>query len=152
MIPHDEDTHDMFGDDGLDETALTRNLDAVHDVDQRHWPKRLVEICDVIAATLMRRDGVEPQQAKRFAREIAAALAKYFGGMQIYLPCGKELELALRNEAIWNEFTGHNHDELVRRYRLTKVQIYNILERQRHLHVSRNQFSIPFEIRDASGN
>lgn len=140
----DDDTTDIFGDE-LDEEAIQRNLHQHDSTEVHHWPKRLVELIDVVTNTLVQKHSLELSDARHQARDVTIAIAQCWGGMQVYLPFGRTLTNAIRNKEIWNDFTGNNIDDLVRSYRLTKVQIYNILAQQRALHVTKNQFSIPFE-------
>lgn len=141
----DEDTRDIFGDE-LDDAAIQQNLGTQTFTESHHWPKRLVELIDVVTHTLVQKHSLSLPDARRQARDITIAIAQCFGGMQLYLPFGKTLELAVRNKAIWNDFNGSNIEQLVRTYRLTKVQIYNILAHQRALHVSEHQIAMPFEV------
>lgn len=139
---NDEDTHDMFGDALPNEGIPQFNRYALGDVDAHRWPKRLVELVDIITHVLVKTYGLEVQEAQCQARSVAMAIANYFGGMQIYLPFGAELKRAIRDKEIWNEFNGKNIPELVSRYKMGKSQIYLIIEQQRILHKSRIQPSL----------
>ncbi len=104
------------------------------------WPQALVDMLDVIAASLARELG-DQEQARRLAALAIRELAHYFGGRMTYLPRGDRLERALRDKAIWDAHDGRRTSvlELAARYRLTEQQIYAILREQRALHVRRVQ-------------
>lgn len=119
----------------LPEDALAHMDDA--DVRQA-WPRNLVAMVDVVMARL-RRLGVDDETARQHAAAAMHALSEYHGGRQFYLPKGDTLEIALRNKRLWDEFTGHNVEQLAERYGLTFVQVYNILREQRALHRKRVQ-------------
>jgi Mor family transcriptional regulator len=136
---NDADASDLFLDEPLDDAAILSHLDDLGSVDQRHWPQRLVELIDVVAECLVRKHSLDKAVAHGQARDIAIVIGRYFGGQQVYIPFGKELERAVRDKAIWNDYTGENIDALVPKYRLTKVMLYNIIRAQRRLHVDRIQ-------------
>jgi Mor family transcriptional regulator len=47
--------------------------------------------------------------------------------------------MAVRNNKVWNDFTGSNVEALMHKYDLTQVRIYAILKEQRHLHIKTKQ-------------
>lgn len=138
----DEEQLEILGADSFDDPSLLDHLGDLQQVDQRHWPRRLIELLDIIVACLQRLHRHDSEAAHAEARNITLALANYFGGEQIYIPRGKELERALRDKAIWNDYDGRNHNELARRYKLSIPQIYNIIESQRRLHREKTQGSL----------
>lgn len=140
MKDRDDDTEDMFGED-LNEASILAHLDQVSEIDVHHWPQRLVELIDVISEVLMRKHRLEANEAKHKARDIAVSIGWYFGGRQLYLPTGQEMERAVRNKAIWDAHNGRNVEELAQKYQLTVTMIYSILGQQRKLHIGRIQKS-----------
>lgn len=137
-----ENQTEMFGDDDLDHAAIIANLGALEPEDPERLPKRLVELTEVIAATLIHKHEVTKDRAHKMGLSIAAGIARYFGGDRFYLPSGNKLDLMLRDKAIWDEFRGHNHQQLARKYKLTVVQIYNVLNKQKALHQSKIQIPL----------
>lgn len=57
-------------------------------------------------------------------------LVQHFGGARFYLPTDDKPRKALRNKAIFDEFKDNNFDALARKYKLSSVQIRNIVQRQ----------------------
>ncbi|OAI12061.1 hypothetical protein A1507_19220 [Methylomonas koyamae] len=49
----------------------------------------------------------------------------------IYIPTQDRQALLSRNKAIYADFTGHNHNDLARKHRLSLQQIYSIIRNQR---------------------
>ena len=107
------------------------------------WPQTLADLVDIMEDHLVRNCENEQVQARRLARELAVVLAKYFGGQPIYIPKGKQLTLAIRDTQIWHEFRGKNINELARRYQLTHMRIYDIVKKQRALHMEKIQPQLP---------
>lgn len=92
------------------------------------WPRALAEMHDVLVAGFGDR-----ADAITLATLALRALARHVGGRQWYLPTGKTLELGLRDRMIWRDFNGRNVHELIQKYQLTEVHIYEILAQQRAL-------------------
>lgn len=137
-----EDQSELFGDDDLDHASIMANLDKMDADDPSRWPQRLAEMTEVIAATLAAKHEIDKDRSKKIARTLTAGIARYFGGQSFYLPCGEKLDLMLRDKAIWDEFSGHNHKELARKYKLTLTHIYNIIGYQRRLNLKKVQPSL----------
>ncbi|MDR0339108.1 MAG: hypothetical protein LBH65_02395 [Desulfovibrio sp.] len=64
-------------------------------------------------------------------RELAERLRLHYGGQQLYIPLGRAADTARRNAAIFDEFTGDNHADLVKRHNLAISTIYDILRLER---------------------
>lgn len=105
------------------------------------WPRTLVELVDVLAATLVRR-GMKEEPAEDQARHLVAAIALHHGGRPVYLPKGKTLETALLHDAIFRAHRRGNTDALARRHGLTTRAIQRIVRDQTLLHRSRVQPSL----------
>lgn len=102
------------------------------------WPHLVAEMIDLLKA-VRESQGATELQAKKEALEITERICKTFGGMQMYVPKGHQLEMAVRNNRIWNDFTGSNVEQLMHKYDLTQVRIYKILKEQRQLHIKTKQ-------------
>lgn len=136
-----EQQDDIFGDD-------THGNDLTHakvaEIDEHRWPKAMAEFIDVLAASALRSKLVANEaEAQKYARWCVLTLGKHFGGRQVYLPKGDHLDKALRDNQIWHEFNGKNHEALAEKYRLTVVGIYRIIATQRQLHINRIQPKLP---------
>ncbi len=100
------------------------------------WPETLVDYVNVVAHKL-EIDSVP--NSKSIALKAVMALAEFDGGRPHYLPKGDALKRAIRDKAVFDDFTGFNHDELTRKYKLTQKQIYLIISEQRKIHTHKIQ-------------
>jgi len=98
------------------------------------WPQALIDMHAVIEHAL----ATLPAAADR-ATDVTRALAKYFGGVQWYLPQGEQLEIALRDRTIWRKFDGRNAHLLALEYKLSQQHLYVVLTTQRALHLKKIQ-------------
>lgn len=62
----------------------------------------------------------------------AIKLSDELGGLNYYFPQAEKMLRTKRNELIRKEFTGANHKELAYKYRLSEVQIREIVARPKH--------------------
>lgn len=118
-------------------SQLIEHIDKIpaHELEAR-WPRTLIELIDVLEHDLVRQ-GIS--DARAVARRQAAALSWFLGGRQYYIPCGDTVMIALRDDLIYCQFNGRNTEELRRQYHLSQPQIYQIIARQRQLHLRRHQ-------------
>lgn len=107
-----------------------------------NWPRTLVEMIDVLSATLIRR-GDDPEHAEDLARHLVAALAVHNGGRPVYLPRGSSLETAIKHDAIFRASKRGNTDALARKYNLSRRAIEQIVAKQTALHRARIQPMLP---------
>lgn len=103
--------------------------------ENKAWGKSLSDIIDLFLYEL-KRQGMSEQEAIKSAPKLAAMLAHYFGGRSYYIPTGETLKLAIRDNAIFNDYKFGNGDIklLADKYKLTDRQIYIIIKKQRALH------------------
>lgn len=102
------------------------------------WPRTLVELVDVLTATLVRR-GMKEEQAEDQARYLVTAIALHHGGRPVYLPKGKALETALLHDAIYRAHRRGATDALARKHGLTTRAVQRIVRDQMLLHRRRIQ-------------
>ncbi|HRF45103.1 MAG TPA: Mor transcription activator family protein [Candidatus Competibacteraceae bacterium] len=94
-----------------------------------HYPPILTDIAHLLRARLGQH--LPDTTAETLAIACTEDLGLTFSGCQIYIPKQDAMKRAQRDQAIWRNFTGHNHAELASRYKLTVTQIYDILARVR---------------------
>ncbi|MGE5551919.1 MAG: Mor transcription activator family protein [Bacteroidota bacterium] len=61
---------------------------------------------------------------------VLLTLAKMYGGSGVYIPKIDTMMRSIRDERLAAEFTGDNLHAIVRKYRLSKSRIYEIVEEQ----------------------
>jgi len=103
------------------------------------YPELLEQIGQVIYDRLSRR-GIDQTQSLAF--EMTEAIRTEIGGVQQYIPRGTLFELSQRDEEIWRKFTGDNYAALAREYKLTEMQVRNIIKRARQRDVTARQYSL----------
>ncbi|TEW31412.1 transcriptional regulator [Histophilus somni] len=145
MIVNTANQADLFAEDSQFVGALFDALDHIPDIEiKNRWPTTLANIIDVMRTELVRQ-GLAQDSANKQASKLVGVIAHYFGGQSIYLPTGDKLKEALRNTAIYQDFTGNNVPELVRKYQLSESHIYAIIREQRALYRRRNQPELCFD-------
>ncbi len=72
-----------------------------------------------------------PPSGAAFGERVANMLAEDWGGINIYIPKGKNRRLRQRNAQLWAEFTGDNISELARKFGLSEQRAYAIIAEER---------------------
>lgn len=107
----------------------------------KQWPGVLGDLLAVIGSEL-RRAGVPDARAADLSGRVALAIGGYMGGRNLYLPSGDRLKLAVRDMLIYAEFNGRNFKYLLKKYRLTKSALYDVLKRERAAYIRRRQIPL----------
>lgn len=117
--------------------------DAADPAARAAWPERLAELVDVLAAELRRHR--EGDAADALAAHCAAAVARYLGGRQVYLPLGEQIDAAvlrLRIYRAWSRWSGDQGafiDAAIRRYRVSHETVYTAIREGRRRHIALHQ-------------
>lgn len=82
---------------------------------------------DSIYEALMQQNISEPQ-AQAVAYLVTCGIINHFGGENLYIPRNVSGKTAKRNQQIYDEFTGDNHDQLARKYGITRQRVYAIIK------------------------
>lgn len=96
------------------------------------WHSTIMEMIEVVCAAF-RRHGKSEQQAEHDAQVAVEAICETFRGNQFYFPSSAAARTAMLHARIFDEFDGHNHQELSRKYQLSVQAIYRIIKKQREL-------------------
>jgi len=91
--------------------------------------------CEVAGQML----GIPRDAAEHLGIEVARKMADHWGGQHIYIPKGVSMIASQRDRVIFDEFNGHNHAELARKYHLSMIWIYKIIRTVRAQEVARRQ-------------
>lgn len=94
--------------------------------------EHLLEMLSVMVSDeAMRILGLDQAQAEVLGDEVATRFSAQFGGEFTYIPQGRVFTKAKLHKMIWDAFTGKNHAELARQFRVSIVHIYRVLARER---------------------
>lgn len=77
-----------------------------------------------ITAIVREEIGLKEQLASQFANLILEGMRKRFGGADLYI---STVDRVARNEAIRHDFNGRNHEEICRKYDISRTSLYRIL-------------------------
>jgi Mor family transcriptional regulator len=91
-------------------------------------PEVLIDLAQNVSRYLMELIELDQARAEHVGQEIANRMAGHWGGELIYFPIGTAIKISARDLAIWNDFTGDNHHELVRKYGVSLQWIYKIVK------------------------
>lgn len=86
--------------------------------------------------------GIDAEQARKAALQVAEQARETYGGEQLYIPKGLALVVSERDREIWRKYNGSNHFALAKEYNLTVRQIYSIIERVRAEEFHRRQLGL----------
>lgn len=108
---------------------------------ERYSEELLVDLVTTVEQALAD-DGIDKHTARKAALEAAESLRVRWGGQQLYFPKGIRFELSQRDLDIFEEFNGHNHNELAKKYDVCMVRIYKIVKQVRRDQVRLRQADI----------
>jgi len=91
-------------------------------------PELLVDLAEQVSLALQELVGIDKAKTDQVAREVADRMAGHWGGQNIYFPMGLSWQLSRRDRQIYDEFTGSNHSELVRKYNVSLQWVYKIVK------------------------
>lgn len=94
---------------------------------QVKWPQNLLEIRESVRRAIQKFGKTNPAHTEDLAALIADELCADFGGGQFYMPNLRNVKLWSRDEAIRRDFSGRNHRELARKYKISEPRIYQIV-------------------------
>lgn len=106
----------------MDEALTPAEYKAVRD----RAPEFLGDLMDHVAEVLAEA-GIDADKAALFGLATALRLRQRWAKQVIYFAEGRGIDLRARNRRIWEEFNGHNHDELAVKFGVSRVWIYRII-------------------------
>ena len=92
------------------------------------YPEVLVDMADCIRQRLCL--NLPAAQAEPLTLDIIETIRSRFSGETIYIPTTKTFDRAQRDKAILAELDGGNRRAIARRYGLSLVRIYQIINRE----------------------
>lgn len=70
---------------------------------------------------------VSDEQAAEVARDVVETVRNTFGGENVYVCKGRNLDSILKSHQVWADFTGDNHVELSKKYGFSVQWVYTII-------------------------
>lgn len=108
-----------------------------------NYPDVLEHMGQCIGRTLLKH-GVKKPQAQAWAFESMESIRAEVGGAMLYVNKGISYELSARDLEIWERFNGRNYFELSQQYKLSEMQIRNIINAVRRSELAKRQGSLAF--------
>ncbi|MBO2589347.1 Mor transcription activator family protein [Shewanella algae] len=125
------DNSDLFGYDNVSLEDIERIADGE---DSQRWPEAMRQIYAMFKHEL-EQHGAD----SKIAIPMLNRICREFGGVQLYLPRGRQLEAEIMNLSIWHEFTGDNVEALSRKYDKSMQHIYRVIAKMRKREVKNRQ-------------
>lgn len=91
------------------------------------YPELVSELMDLFGRTLKACKGDCDEQSER----LVIALCSDFGGLQVYIPSLKAIEIGRRDRLIFRKYQRGNARKLAEEFGLTESRIYHIVKSQR---------------------
>lgn len=97
---------------------------------KRHeMPELLAFISACTAQTLRDCVQIDADAAEHVGHEVAMQVAEKMAKQLVYIPSAENFLKHGRDEEIWGEFTGTNHNELARKYNISVQWVYRIIKK-----------------------
>ncbi|WP_256260917.1 Mor transcription activator family protein [Shewanella sp. NIFS-20-20] len=117
------DNSDFFGYDNISLEDVERIAD---DEESARWPEAMRQLY-----AMFRHELETHQVDSKIAIALLNRICREFGGVQLYLPRGRQLEAEIQNLSIWHEFKGDNVEELSRKYDKSMQHVYRVIAKMR---------------------
>lgn len=103
----------------------------------------LETLVSIVSEEAVRVLGVSPDVASLLGDEVATRFSGEFGGMMVYMPKGRVFHTSRLYRQIYDAFTGANHAELARDFRVSLQHIYRVVARERERDRIERQQALP---------
>lgn len=104
-------------------------------------PEFLANLLEYSKLVLVK-NGISPEEATKMSRDISKQMCDVWGKQLIYFPEWLREDLNERDLKIYDEFNGHNQQDLARKYNLSIQAIYRIISIVRFEELSRRQSTL----------
>lgn len=96
------------------------------------WPAVLAELYDITSDGL-KNAGYKQEDCQSISGIVIKALSAMGGGKQFYMPVSGSWERSVRDTQLFQDFTGTNIEDLVRKYGISLQLVYSIIRKQRDI-------------------
>ena len=94
-------------------------------------PELLVDMAAKAAALAKQLFVISDDLADAFGSELAQLMASEWGGQGFNFPKGAVYRVSKLHQDVWAAFNGTNHNELAKRFNISRVWVYQIVKRMR---------------------
>ncbi|MDH3001503.1 transcriptional regulator [Chelonobacter oris] len=109
---------------------------------QTKAPDLLADLTKYTVSAVCELAEIDKQTAENIGMIVALKTGHNWGGQNIYVPKSMILFACEREKQIYNEFTGNNHSQLAKKYRLSIQWIYKIVKRVQKEEINKRQFQL----------
>ena len=96
------------------------------------WPAVLAELYDITSDGL-KKAGYKQEDCQSISGVVIKALSAMGGGRYFYMPASGSWERSVRDTQLFQDFTGTNIEDLVRKYGISLQSVYSIIRKQREI-------------------
>lgn len=100
-------------------------------MNDKKWPDLLFSTRETLRALFTSKGIANPDD---LADAAVLELTETIGGLQVYFPRGQSIKRAIRNQAIYRQAGKVSATDLARKYGITSIQVYNIINQQTEAH------------------
>ncbi len=105
-------------------------------------PELLSDLAKHTEVTVKKILDTDEDAAIRVGQAVAIAISEAWAGQNIYIPRAVSLLAHERDRQIWNEFNGHNHAALAKKFGVSMQWIYRIIDRVQKEEIARRQIDM----------
>jgi len=105
-------------------------------------PELLIDLVDKTAQVLEQEAGLSPETARACAEAVGHQMRLEWGGQQVYFPKGAAVDISARDRQLYDEFDGHNHVHLARKYNMSVQWVYQRVKAVQAAEISRRQVNL----------
>lgn len=109
---------------------------------QNKAPDLLADLAKYTVTAVREMADLDEQTAENIGMVVALKTAHNWSGLNVYIPRAMTLFACEREKQIYNEFTGNNHAQLAKKYRLSIQWIYKIVKRVQKEEINKRQFQL----------
>ncbi|MCB1950154.1 Mor transcription activator family protein [Nitrosomonas sp.] len=104
------------------------------DIPKKHeMPELLTVIVRDTADTLKECISIDADTAEHVGHEVALRVAQRLAKQLVYIPSAENFLKHGRDEEIWRDFSGGNHNELARKYGISVQWVYRIIKKMHQI-------------------
>jgi len=100
--------------------------------ENRQYPEILQDLKRHILAE-GKKQALTDATAQQIAHRATEQIRRDWGGLSVYIPLGMMYALSERDQQIYADFTGNNHQQVCRKYNISLQWLYKIIATQKRI-------------------